>query len=244
MSPTVVAIVAIVVVAGLAMLMRRAGGGAETSGPADASQGGADGGARRAADDAGGIAVDDDPDDDDLDDEDAAPKHVLVTSEGIALATQGRTIRMIPLIRGEEVPDWLQKGMDDGAVPYSFLNEIYGFSAHPDRGPASGSVLSSGDFTAARVRRDAQGHWCLETLGRDGDFGFMPFGNEARARDAFTLLEGAGIVQHAVDENGDAVPPSVEDFEEARRRYEETERELALATDEDELPPGDYSTRR
>ena len=245
MSPTVVALIAIVLVAGLAMLLRRAGGNADPPADGDAPRHDLDAGRTSLEAGEGGVMVADDPDDDDLVDEPDTPSHVLVSSEGIALAPQTHSIRLIPLLREGDPPDWLQKGIVDGSVPYTVINEFYGFASHSDRGPASGTVLSAGDFTAARVRRDATGHWSVETLGRDGDFGFMPFGTEDRARDALAMFESVGIIRHVLDEHGDPVPPSPEDFEEARRRYAETERELALAADEDDpAPPEGYSTRR
>ena len=106
-------------------------------------------------------------------------------------------------------------------------------------------TLHPGDFTGARVRRDADGAWRLETLGRDGEFGYMLFPVESAARTALEMFEHSEVVRRPLDEDGRPVPPGAEDFEEARRRFEETARELALTDDDDEpAPPGDWSSRR
>lgn len=228
-SSTLVAVLVIAGVAVLALLMRRGAGVESVASPAT-SEGDGEPAEAPEADEA-------DAEDDD--------RRILVTSEGVALAPSGHTIRLVPLLGQEEAPDWLRNGIETGFLAYSRMNRIYGFGEKMDRGAATGTVLSSGDFTGARVRRNAEGQWCLETLGRDGDFGFMPFGAEDRAREALAMLEDAGILQRPLDENGDRVPPSDEDFEEARRRYEATEAELALSGDEDEPPPpAEWSSRR
>jgi hypothetical protein len=83
----------------------------------------------------------------------------------------------------------------------------------------------------------------VETLGRDGDYGFLPFESEEGARAALALIERAGIVRRPLDEEGRIVPASPEDFEEGLRRWEQTERELALG-DPDEPRPEGWSSRR
>jgi hypothetical protein len=85
----------------------------------------------------------------------------------------------------------------------------------------------------------------VETLGRDGEYGSMHFASEAAARGAIAEFERLRIVQRPLDEEGAVSPASAEDFEEARRRAEETERHLAIDPDEDEPPPrNDWSSRR
>ena len=171
-------------------------------------------------------------------------ERVPVTAEGMALVRTGTQIALVPMIQSGEVPDWVQSGIEDSSVPYQVVNRLYGVAARGTHGARPGMTLSAGDFTAARIRRHSGG-WRLETLGRDGDFGFFPFETESGARLAMELLQRLGIVQVHLDEDSRPIPPSPEDFEEARRRYDETERALALESDPGEgLPPGDYSDRR
>jgi hypothetical protein len=101
--------------------------------------------------------------------------------------------------------------------------------------------FSPGDFTAGRVRRGAPGTepWRLELLGRDGEYIAFVFETEEAARTALAMLERGGTIHRPVDEGGEPVPASAEDFEEARRRYDEAVAELATMPEEDEEdPPG------
>ncbi len=188
---------------------------------------------------------------DDLDDADADHEHqsVPITAEGVALLQDGHELRLISMIDSEEeVPDNLQTAMDASAIPYSVLNRMY-MPAAPRGGAGSkpGTPLNKGDFTAARLRPGVAGSyaWRVETLGRDGDFGFFPFTTRTGADAALALLETHGIVSQSVDEDGEPNRPSNEDFEEARRRYEETESSLAIDVDDDALGhPGEWSDRR
>jgi hypothetical protein len=108
-----------------------------------------------------------------------------------------------------------------------------------DRATGNRDALEVGDFTAARIVPGVAGEyaWRLETLGRDGDFGFFPFATRAGGESALELLGHYEIIRRPTDEDGNLIPPSLEDFEEARRRYEETE--AALALDADDEPPRD-----
>jgi len=171
---------------------------------------------------------------------------VPVTAEGIALVRTGSQVALIALIQSEDMPEWVRGGIEDSSVPYQFVNQIYGLAAHGSHGAKPGMILNAGDFTAARIRRDAGASlWRLETLGRDGDFGFFPFETDPGARIALAMLQKLGIVRVELDEDLQPIPPSPEDFEEARRRYDETERALALENDPGEgLSPGTYSDRR
>jgi len=173
------------------------------------------------------------------------PERVPVTAEGLALVQTGHQITLVPLVQSEEIPEWLRTGIEDSSVPYRVVNEFYGWPARGTQtGGTAAMTLGAGDFTAARLRREAAG-WRVETLGRDGDFGFFPFETESGARLALDLLQHLEIVQVHLDNDLQPIPASTEDFEEARRRYEETEQALALENDPGEgLTPGDYSDRR
>jgi hypothetical protein len=141
-------------------------------------------------------------------------------------------VLLLPLIKEDETPDWLENALNASAVPYSLLNQLY---SQGTRMRGAGIPLGAGDLTAARVvRGEESAPWRLETLGRDGDFGFHPFATRESAESAHHLLESAGVVQRPVDEHGEPSPGSSEDFDEARLRYERTLSELAAG---DEEPP-------
>ena len=229
-------------VAALALWMRRAGRdeSASSGGERDA------GDPLRDVDDGAGHAEAEDRLDGDESAEALPPDaRIPVTSEGIALVAAGAQVRLVDLATPEEMPGWLESGIRVSSVPYSEVARAYARTLVEGRGHFGGSTLHNGDFTAARIRREAGVGWNLETLGRDGDFGFMPFDTEKGAREALELIEGGGIVQRPLNEYDQPVPASAEDFEEARRRYEETERDLAIAPDDDDpARPADWSSRR
>jgi hypothetical protein len=178
---------------------------------------------------------------------DEAGGSVPITAEGIVMMPDGHELRLLPLFDSEEAaPDWLKPSLDSSALPYSVLNRIVMRNARGSHGAKPGTALNVGDFTAARIRPGVAGSfaWRLETLGRDGDFGFFPFATKSGAQAAMDLLDRHKIVTRELDDEGNPIPASAEDFEEARRRYEETESSLALDIDEDEERGSDYSDRR
>jgi hypothetical protein len=179
------------------------------------------------------------------DEEDEGGELLAVTSDGRVFVPDGPSVRLIPMADAspsEEVPEAIEAGVlnADSAERAQLVG------TRPVSGGKPGWSLDAGDFTAARIRRGAAGvvPWRLETLGRDGDYGFFPFETEDGARAAIELLERRAIVQRPLDDSGHPIPPSSEDFEEARLRYEETERALALDQDPDEPGPGAWSNRR
>jgi hypothetical protein len=168
-------------------------------------------------------------------DEDAlGDSPVPLTVEGIAFVPRSHGVLLLPLLKEDETPDWLEKALDASAVPYSLLNQLYSLGT---RLQGVGTPLGAGDFTAVRVVRGEgdTAPWRLETLGRDGDYGFHPFGARESAESACHLLESSGVVRRPVDEHGEIIPGSPEDFDEARLRYERTLSELA--TGDDPEPP-------
>jgi hypothetical protein len=88
-------------------------------------------------------------------------------------------------------------------------------------------VFVRGDLTGARVVRGAPGFdpWRLEALGRDLEYRAWFFETEDGARTAADLLERRVVVPPR-NEDGDPQPPVDRDFDEARRRDEETEQAL------------------
>jgi len=239
LSSTTLAVVAIVAVAALALLLRRGSGSDAASTPRP------DPGAPVEPD---SDEVDaDDSDSGDAPEDDGPPKPdaehpVPVTLGGVAIVPFGRGVKLVTLGSPDDDSGWLATGIAAGSVSSYRVDEQIALTRR--QGPAD-DPLRPGDFTAARVRRDEEGVWNLETLGREGDFGYTSFAVESAARTALEMFERAGVVQRPVDENGNPIPPGAEDFAEARRRFEETERELAISGDEDEpTPPNDWSSRR
>jgi hypothetical protein len=242
----IIALIAVGAVAGLALLMRRGTKDEVVHRPPGADDVLAGDEVAEASSMAVATGLMDEPDEDtdDEHDEALADARVPVTSEGIVMLPDGEDVRLIPMVDSDQAPDWVRKGIEDGEVPYQVLNRFYGFRPGGAQSIKPGTALSSGDFTAARVRRGEGGSWLVETLGRDGDFGFLPFESESGAREALAMLEHANIVQRPLDDDGTPIPAAPGDFEEARRRYEETERDLALGADDEPMPPADWSSRR
>jgi hypothetical protein len=223
-----IAIVAGVVLAALAFAMRNAWNHDESPASAPHDEGGV---ARSALDD----------DDEEVEEIDPDAK-MPITTEGIAFIHDTHGLRLVRLLEPEATPpDWVQAAMDSSSIPYSVLNRLYypGAAGGPAGDRKPGTPLEIADFTGARIVPGVAGEyaWRLETLGRDGDFGFFPFATRAGAEAALELLEHYDIIRRPVDEDGDPIPPSAEDFEEARSRYEETEAALAVDDDDDDEPP-------
>lgn len=128
----------------------------------------------------------------------------------------------------------------------AFIGDEHGVSLVPTPdplAPAPGPILPleflrPGDFTAARVVRGAPGvdPWRLELLGPEGEYMSFGFAVEEAARVALDLLETREVMQYVADEDGNPLVASTEQFEEAKRRRDETERLLALGDGEDAEP--------
>ena len=187
-------------------------------------------------------------DEDDDPDEDLGNTRVPITAEGIAFLPDGHELRLLSLVESEEAPEWLQPALESSSVPYAAVNRIYQPTApRGSHGAKPGTPLGAGDFTAARIRPGVAGEyaWRLETLGRDGDFGFFPFAEKSGAQTALDLLGRHKILAQVFDDDNEPIAHSDEDFEEARRRYEETESHLALGDDdEDEAGRGEWTSDR
>jgi len=158
-----------------------------------------------------------DHDNDDEDEENA--QVVAVTSDGWTFVPHRRAVRLVPPAeQGEEwkttpgTRAWNQRGA-----------RALEMSWHP------------GDFTGMRIVRggDDDVEWRLEALGRDGEytaFGFETRDGADATRDLFERLK---IVRLGEDEEGRPMPPSAEQFAEARRVFLETQAELELHEDEE-----------
>lgn len=144
---------------------------------------------------------------------------VAVTSDGYAFVPDRHAVRLVP-------PDEEGEGWKAGE-----------HATH--RRGAAGIAASwhAGDFTGARVvRGGGEEPWRVEALGRDGEYVVFGFETRDGAEAALGLFDSREVVRVGLDENGDPAPPSPEQFAEARRIFEETERALASerGPDEDE----------
>jgi len=204
------AFIAVVVVLGLVM-RRTAGGDSNVAARAeDAVSEGAVPAAERDAVDALLDEVSESTDDLGPDD-DAV---VAMTSDGSALMADRHAVRLVPPESDEDAA-WRQR---DPAARARDRRGDYAISAS----------WHAGDMTGARVvRGDAnEAPWRMDGLGREGEYTTMLFETESGARAALELFTSKGIVRAGVDENGEPVPPSAEQFDEARRIYLETIAEL------------------
>ena len=173
--------------------------------------------------------------------EDEGPvEELAITSDGVVFIPDGYAVRVIPLDPGEVATH--QEDIEAGVFALTPQERLYLAS----RQGKPGQALSASDFTAARIKRGAVDvmPWLLEMLGRDGEYIPFPFETEDGARAALALLEARRIVRRPLDEDDRPIPPSPEDFEEARRRYDETWRELALEREPGDEPGPPYSDRR
>jgi hypothetical protein len=199
-------LLALVVAVGL--FLRRAGGADAANAPPEDS---VSEGANPAPETLG---RDDDPEDDD--DGLVIPEDqvVAVTSDGAALYPDRHAVRLVP-------------PADDEDAAWSARDA--GQRARNRRGDLALSMSwHAGDLTGVRIRRGDpdEGPWRLDMLGRDGEYQALVFETEGGAHAARELFEGKGIVRIGRDEDDRPVPPSAEQFDEARRIFLETEQAL------------------
>jgi len=142
---------------------------------------------------------------------------VAVTSDGRAIVPDHHVVRVLAAPEGGE--EW-----KPGARLKAALETV-----------AIGAGWSPGDLRGARVVRGDfdEGPWVLETLGRDGEYITFAFETQDAANAAKELFESLDIVELGEDEDGRPMPPSAEQFAEARRIYLETAAQLELPDEED-----------
>ncbi len=139
---------------------------------------------------------------------------VAVTSDGSSLFADRHAVRLVPPESDEDAA-WRQ------ADPSA--------RARDRRGDAAmAASWSSGDLTGVRVvRGEAQeAPWRLDALGRDGEYTMLLFEEESGAQAARKLFLDKRIVRAVRGDDDEPVPPSREQFDEARRIYLETLAEL------------------
>jgi len=209
-----VAVAAVIVVA---LAMRAMGGGEKTEGGVPVMPPAPDPGAGRPPE-PGPSA--DEPANEDGDGEDDRLV-IAVTSDGRAIVPDHHVVRVLP--PPEEGEEWKV-----GSRLKAALETV-----------AIGAGWSPGDLRGARVVRGDfdEGPWLLESLGRDGEYITFPFESSEAANAAKQLFERLDIVELGEDEDGRPMPPSAEQFAEARRIYLETAAQL-------ELPDEDSGERR
>jgi hypothetical protein len=142
---------------------------------------------------------------------------VAVTSDGRAIVPDHHVVRV--LAPPEEGEEWKV-----GARLKAALETV-----------AIGSGFSPGDLRGARVVRGGmdEGAWVMEALGRDGEYITFDFETADAANAAKELFERSDIVVLGHDEDDRPMPPSAEQFAEARRIYLETAAQLELPDEED-----------
>jgi hypothetical protein len=77
------------------------------------------------------------------------------------------------------------------------------------------------EFTAGRVKADAEGGARLELLGRDREYSFHLFDAPDAARVALEILRRTGTLRDQVEDDPESAAASDAAFDEARRAYEE-----------------------
>ena len=167
----------------------------------EAGDGASGAGARPEADDAA-----------DAGDADDEPHVVAVTSEGEAFVGYQHAVLLVP-------PEDEGEAWKVGA----------GLRAGNLRGErALGMSWQAGELTGVRVVQGGadEGPWRFEALGRDGEYLPYPFETREGAEAARQLFERMGIVRLGEDEDGNPMPPSAEQFAEARRMFLATMAEL------------------
>jgi hypothetical protein len=208
MSPSMVGgVVAVGAVIVVALLLRNMGGGEKTTGTVPAMP--------------APPPPPPGPGPEGLDDEDAEGGDdrlvVAVTSDGRAIVPDHHVVRV--LAPPEEGEEWKV-----GARLRAALETV-----------AIGSGFSPGDLRGARVVRGSmdEGAWVMEALGRDGEYITFDFETADAANAAKELFERLGVVVLGHDEDDRPMPPSAEQFAEARRIYLETAAQLELPDEED-----------
>ena len=158
------------------------------------------------------------PADDDLpgdagegDDEDFDEAHaevVAVTSDNYAIVPDLHAVRLLP-------PDEDGEAWKPGAA---------------NRRGQRGLDMSwhAGDFTGGRVVRGEadEGPWRFEAMGREGEYTAFVFETREGADAALAAFTSRGVIRIGTDEDGNPMPPSAEQFAEARRVFLETEQAL------------------
>lgn len=170
----------------------------------------------------------------------AAAEVVAITSDGWAFVPDGEEVQLIPPGDPDDVVpvrSMFETGNQPQTDPDIQVMTGRGGPINPrTHKPVSswkpGDHLDRGDYVGVRVKRGAPDFdpWRLEALGRDGEYRAWFFETEDAARAAHDLLERRIVVPRR-DPHGDPVPARDEEFDEARRLDEETERALD-STDE------------
>lgn len=155
-------------------------------------------------------------DDDDGADAEGGDSVIAITSDNYAVVPTRHAVYLMP-------PDESGEAWKPGA-------------AHRRGERALAMRWHAGDLTGARVVHGAadEGPWRFEGLGRDGEYMAFVFETREGADAALEVFRSVGVVRLGRDEDDVEMPPSGEQFEEARRVFLETEAELASEPHEDD----------
>ncbi len=200
----VTALGAIGAVVVIALIARSAGSKSEPAGPRPVESPVSEG-AMPATED----PLDEGDEDDDFDD--TPDEVVAVTSDNYAIVPDTHAVRLIP-------PDEAGEAWKPGA-------------GHRRGQRGLDMSWHAGDFTGGRVVRgdaDDQAPWRFEAMGRDGEYVAFTFETREGADAALAVFESRGVIRLGRDEYDDPVPPSAEQFDEARRVFLETEAALEM----------------
>jgi len=153
---------------------------------------------------------------------------VAVSSDGRAFVPDQHVVYVLP--PAEEGEEW-KVGARLERLKTAMARQDW--SWHP--GDLRGAQIVRGDFDS--------GPWLLEALGRDGEYISFTFETREAADAAKELFERLRVVKLGEDEEGRPMPPSAEQFAEARRIMSETAAELgppdSAPDEDDEGDPGD-----
>lgn len=163
-----------------------------------------------------------------------SPEIVAITSDGIAFVPDEGSVYLVPPGEPDDVLVQPKLGAEtsfpitsETGVPFDPRAPVNPRTGRRLQGWILGQRLVHGDLIGARMVRGAPDYdpWRVEGLGRDRDYQAWAFETEDAARAALELIE-RHVVRTPDDENGDPRPPSSADYDEARRRDEETEHAL------------------
>jgi hypothetical protein len=213
-----VGVVVIVVVGFLAVMLRRGRGerDEQVTMPADTEHDGT-------PTDEGDATSVSGPDDEDDDEDEIDAEKVALSSDGHAFAPHQHGVVIAPQ---RHFRTSRQAGDDGSRMIPAAADEDIQPPIH----------LARGDLIAARVVKGSPdlAPWRLETLGRDRDLVVWPFETEDGAHAAEALLHRR-IVRPPLDRDGDPIPVTDEDFEQAQAELEAAMHALENPTEDDEI---------
>jgi hypothetical protein len=186
----------------------------------------------------GAVVVEDDGFEGLLDDDESEPDAatvLAVTSDGQVFMPMGADVRLLPLGDSHAV-------IASGQVRWEQVRDsiLAGAKRSDGSGGMPGIQLDVADFSAGRVVRGAPDidPWRLELLGLDGEYQPYAFETQDAATIALGMLERMQIIKRPLDDDGVPIPVPAEQYETARREFEDTFEELSNMPDVEQDEPG------